>query len=122
MNKDEEPKIYGTETVTFGDRPAATIATVAKETVQLFKYIDETVATRIKEDMYVNDVATGAGSVKAVEQLEAIIGKMLSKGHFILKGSVKSVDETEENLALLGTGEVGRVLGAPWDPGADVCG
>ena len=64
MNEDEEPKIYGTATVTFGDKPAAAIAAVAiRETVELFKHIDETTATRIKEDMYVDDVATGAQSV-----------------------------------------------------------
>ena len=52
--------------------------------------------------------------------MEANIGKMLSKGNFILKGSVKSGYVTEKNIALLGTGEVGRVLCTPWDPDADV--
>ena len=52
MNRDEEPKVYGTETVMFGDKPAAAIAAIAiRATVDLYKRIDETAASRIKEDM-----------------------------------------------------------------------
>ena len=62
--------------------------------------------------MYVDDVATGDDSIKAADELEVSIAKLLSEGNFILKGVVKSGDLSEESLALLGTGDVGRVLRA----------
>ena len=115
MNRDEEPKIYGTETVMFGDKSAAAIAAIAvRENVELYKHIDEKAASKIKDDMYLDDVATGDDSIEAAEELEVSIAKMLAKGNFILKGVVKSGDSSEESLALLGTGDVGRVLGAEW--------
>ena len=120
MKLDEEPKTYGTETVAFGDRPSAAITTVAiRETAELYKHIDETAAQKIKEDMYVDDIATGASTTAEVEVLKKNITAILGKGGFRIKGFVMSGDTSEESLGLLGSGDVSRVLGICYDPERD---
>ena len=120
MKLDEDPKTYGTETVAFGDRPAAAITTVAlKETAELYKYIDNSAAEKIKEDMYVDDIATGGLTKEEVEILKRNIIAILAKGGFRIKGFVMSGDSCEVSLSLLGSGEIGRVLGIGWDPTRD---
>ena len=120
MKLDEEPKIYGTETVAFGDRPAAAITTVAiKETAEIYAHIDEVAAQKIKEDMYVDDIVTGSTNVDKVETLKVNIKAILEKGGFHIKGFVMSGDTSEDLLSLLGTGEIGRVLGVGYDPTKD---
>ena len=37
-----------------------------------------------------------------------------------MKGFVSTGDVSEENLAILGTGDLGRVLGIGWEPGRDI--
>lgn len=120
MKSNEKPKTYTTETMMFGDKPAAAISAIAlKETAELYKYIDEEAATKIKEDMYVDDIATGDSSVEKVERLKENITTILGKANFHVKFFVTSGDQVQENIAMLGTGEVGRVLGIGWDPATD---
>ena len=45
---------------------------------------------------------------------------MSAKANFKVKGFVRSGDNSERSLSLLGTGELGRVLGVGWDPKKDV--
>ena len=116
-----EIKIYGTNTVQFGDRPAAAIATIAvKKTAELYKPWNPKAAQRIIEDSYVDDIATGEDDVESVKELQSGIEAILEKGGFKLKGFVMSGDSSEESLSLLGTGELGRILGIGWDPSRDV--
>ena len=119
--KTEQPiKTYGTETVTFGDKPAAAISAVAiQETAEAFKHIDKNAANKLKDEMYVDDIVTGDSNSKNVDVLKESIKEILSKGGFFVKGFVQSGDTSKENLALLGTGEVGRVLGICWNPEHD---
>ena len=120
MKLDETPKIYGTEVVQFGDKCAAAITTVAmRETAHLFKHIDEEAADKILHESYVDDFATGAEDTAKTKKLTANITLILAKGGFHIKGWTMSGDTSEEHLALLGTGEVGRVLGVGWSPPTD---
>ena len=89
------------------------IAAIAiREAVELYKHIDVKATSKIKEYMHVDDVATGDDSIEAADELEVNRAKLLSKGNFVLKGVVKSGNLSEQNLALLGTSYVGRVLEA----------
>ena len=120
MKTDEEPKTYGTQVVAFGDRPAAAITTVAiQETADLYSHIDQEASKKIKDDMYVDDLATGASTNKEVERLQRNMTIIMAKGGFNFKGFVKSGDSSDDILALLGCGEIGRVLGIYWDPKLD---
>ena len=120
MKLDVEPCTYGIEKVMFGDRPAATIAAVAlAETAEIFKHIDENASKKIKEDTYVDDILTGADSIEEVNVLKNNITTILSKGGFERKGFVTSGDNDENDVSLLGSGNIGRVLGVGYVPGPD---
>ena len=120
LDTDEEPRVYGPTRVMFGDRPAAAIsAHCIRETADTYKHIDEEAAEKIKQDMYVDDLTSGADTKKDIERLKLKIVEILAKGGFEIKGFVVSYDDSPETLALLGTGEIGRVLGIRFDPTKD---
>ena len=51
---------YGFATVTFGDRPAATLLELGKDiTVEAGHDIDPVAAKKLKQDSYVDDFCTG---------------------------------------------------------------
>ena len=121
LQVDRDPRIYGIETVNFGDKSAAAIAGVAlRETAEIFKHIDIDASNKIKNESYVDDILSGGESNEEVKTLKKNIREILSKGGFEIKGFVMSGDTKEEDLAMLGTGEVGRVLGVGWKPENDV--
>ena len=113
-------KTYGINRVMFGDTPAACITTVAiRETANTFKHIDKVAAEKIVNDSYVDDIITGADTREEVECLKENIPKIVSKGGFEMKGQVTNGDNSEKSLSILGTGDIGRVLGVCWDPASD---
>ena len=113
-------KVYRTNTVQFGDRPAATIASIAvKKTAELYKDDNPKAAQIIIEDSYVDDIATGDENHGMVDAIQEGIEKILEKAGFKVKGFCRSGDSSEASLSLLGTGELGRVLGIGWDPERD---
>ena len=121
MKTDEQPKIYGPVRVMFGDKPAAAISSVAiQETADIYNNINEEASDKIKKDSYVDDVTTGSDSTKETNILKRDMEVILSHGGFKMKGWVQSGDSCEVTLSLLGTGEVGRVLGISWNPTTDV--
>ena len=120
MEVDRPPTIYGFNRVTFGDKPAGAICAAAVQlTADTYSHIDKDAAMKIKRDGYVDDIATGAETMERIDEIEKNISKILSKGNFFPKGFVKSGDRSAEKLALLGSGDIGRVLGLPWDPETD---
>ena len=87
LDPTKEPKIYGPTRVMFGDRPAAAISTVCiKETAETFKHIDEKAAEMINDDMYVDDLTSGAESTDDIEERKKGITEILIKGGFEIKG------------------------------------
>ena len=120
LDVDVKPKVYGVDTVMFGDKPAAAIsATAISQTAEMFKYIDEDAALKIQNDIYVDDITTGASNVADANNLKIKIKEILGLGGFYVKGFVMTGDTAEESISLLGTGEVGRILGIGWIPGED---
>ena len=120
LDSSQETKVYGPTRVMFGDRPAAAISTVCiKETAETFKHIDQKAATMIDEDIYVDDLTSGSETLEEIQQRKEGISQILIKGGFEIKGFVTSYDDSPETLALLGTGEIGRILGVRWDPTKD---
>ena len=73
----------------------------------------------IKEDTYVDDIATGADTVEAADVLMQNVELILKNGKFNLKGYILSGDTSKEKVELVGSGDVGRVLGVRWCPGTD---
>ena len=113
-------KTYGPTRVMFGDKPAAAITAEAiKETANIYRYIDEDSAEKIENETYVDDMASGANTIEDIKRMKEKIPEILSKGGFRVKGFVTTGDNTKEALSLLGSGDVGRVLGVSWHPKND---
>ena len=93
---------YGLETVMFGDRPAAAIATVAvQNNARIYKHINKKAAEKIISDSYVDDVVTGEDDVESMESLKDGIESILARGGFKVKGFVTTGDVSKETLLLL---------------------
>ena len=121
MNVDQDFKTYGLDRVMFGDRPAAAVTAVAiRETAEVHKDVNPEAAEKIVKDTYVDDVTTGTDDKENVPILTRDITIIMKKGGIEMKGFVVSGDTSPEALALLGSGEIGRVLGVNWAPSPDV--
>ena len=121
MESTADIKVFGIETVNFGDKPAAAIATIAvRKTAETYFDMNPEAAEKIINDSYVDDIATGVDKIEDVEPLKEAIQEILSRGGFPIKGFVSTGDKSEESLALLGTGDLGRVLGIGWEPERDI--
>ena len=121
LDQNKPVETYGIETCMYGDRPAASIATVAiQKTARIYEDVNKKAAEKIIEDSYVDDMATGDEDVQSTEILKDGIQSILAKGGFRVKGFVTSGDVSKETLSLLGAGDFGRVLGIGWQPEKDV--
>ena len=107
---DEPPKIYATDCVNFGDKPAGCIAlTCVRETAELYSSIDPEAAQKLKDDGYVDDVASGAEDEEAAKRVSMNMNKIVEMGGFKFKSTVMSGD----------AGDPRRVLGTGWDTEKD---
>ena len=83
MNLNEEPSTYGFVKVTFGDRPAGAICSVAlKETAEIYKHIDEDAAAKLKEDSSCDDVVTGDEKRQRIDKMKVSIPEIIGKRSF----------------------------------------
>ena len=118
-------KIFGFQTVSFGDRPAAAFLEIAiRRTAQCHTSIDPLAAERICNDRYVDDLATGGSPAEVSRfkgkeitdcQFDGTIPTILAKGSLRLKVMVSSGETDPNKISKLG----GKVLGLPWDPSTD---
>ena len=58
-----------------------------------------------------DDLTSGCDSTQEIEVRKKGIREILKKRGFEIKGFVTSYDNSHDTLALLGTGEIGRILG-----------
>ena len=115
-------------TVSFGDKPAAVFLEIAiKKIAELNEEIDPIASTRIRDDRYVDDFATGGtpeevsrfvGNEQDDFQCDGTFSTILSQGSFRLKAMVASGETNQEKIKKIG----GKVLGVGWNPSTDtVC-
>ena len=67
-----------------------------------------------------DDLATGDKDKKSCVRLKEDIARILGECGFKMKGFVISGDSSSECLSLLGTGDIGRILGIGWKPFEDM--
>ena len=119
-DSESDIKVYAFQTVTFGDRPAGCIATLAlRETADMFGSIDPVAAQSLKRETYMDDVVSGANSRKEAEVRIENLRKIASLGGFNFK-EFRTSGKSFEEVKLLGSGQMGRVLGLCWDPLRDM--
>jgi len=99
-----EPKVYKTRTVNFGDKPAGCVAlTAVRATSDLYSFVDEEAAEKLKDDNYCDDIASGAESKEEALRVSEDMNKIVSYGGFSFKSTVMSGDDREP-MKILGTG------------------
>ena len=124
-NLDNQWKVFGFRTVSFGDRPAAAFLEIAiRRTAEMHKAIDPVASQRIQNDRYVDDLSTG-GSPDEVHrfvgdehedfQCNGTIPSILAQSSLRLKVLVSSGESNPLKIAKLG----GRILSIDWNPTID---
>ena len=118
-------RIFGFNTVSFGDRPAAAFLEIAiRRTAHLNQHIDPLASRRVIEDRYVDDLSTGGtpsevnrfmGKPTVDMQHDGTIPQILSKGSLRLKVMVFSGESDPCKIKKLGS----KILGVGWHPQTD---
>ena len=118
MNVCEEPDTYVIQRVSFGDKPSATIATVAlRKTAQMRNEVPPEAAKIILENTYMDDIIDSVRDKRKARSTTRDIEKLIDKGRFKVKGCIDSKDEmlvpNDKNAA------AEKVLGVAWNPVED---
>ena len=110
MEIEREPDVYVITSVSFGDKPAGNIATLAlRKTAETGKETHPKAVSAIQNSTYVDDIIDSVGSLNEAKELTEDIDKLLQPGGFEIKHwtvhsegeSLKSIHESD---ASLGTG------------------
>ena len=122
MRTNEDPKTYCMKVVNMGDRPSATIATVAlKKTAELGKDQFPKAASTIQQNVYVDDILESVQTLDKARTHAREIDQLIKPGNFILKKWVFSgegLDTDDEEWPGKESSE--KVLGISWNPKRDV--
>ena len=129
MEQNKKPDIYKLMTVSFGDKPAGTIASLAlRKTAELSAPQFPTAAATISENSYVDDILSSFDDEEEANAVTAEIDLVLSKGSFVIKewitsSSAPSVTSSAAKQIFAGSAdaasEVSKVLGVVWNPQKD---
>ena len=91
MNVSEEVDTYVIQRVSFGDKPSATIATVAlRKTAQMGKEVRPEAAKIILENTYMDDIIDSVRDKRKARSTTPDIEKLIDKGRFKVKGWIFS--------------------------------
>ena len=114
-----EPDQYALTTVTFGDKPGGSIATVAmRKTAEMSETTHPRESDIIQNESYVDDILSSVSEESEVLNLTTGIDAVLKKGNFIVKHWVTNADlsefpESKKGNILLSTSPEKR-LGIWW--------
>ena len=106
--------------VSFGDRPASTIATAAlRKTTKMGQDIYPATVKTVLRNTYMDDILDSVDSIEKAKYITTNIEELIKKGAFQTKGWIMSGDLTEPSDASMSAqltvnGE--KVLGVGWDP------
>jgi len=124
-NPVEEIKVYELLTLTYGTAPASFLATRAiHELADLEENNFPLGAEIARRDLYMDDLITGADSIKEAEMIRDQVATLLLKGGFPLRKwasnhqeLLRSISEqiADNNLFELDKGEVAKTLGVKWN-------
>ena len=108
--EEQEPQIYTTETINFGDKAAGAVAmTALRQTADLYRNVDGEAAEKLKRDAYVDDITSGADSKEDARRVSSNMEIIANHGGFRFKSTTMTGDKVDP-LKVLGTG---------WDPEKD---
>ena len=120
-DKSREPDQYVLTSLTFGDRPSGSLATIAlRYTADMFKEKYPLVATMINKNTYVDDVLSSVPSLKEAHKLILNTEGVLSHGGFKIKHWTVSGDSSNLSDINLTDSPIEKVLGMYWTSELDI--
>jgi hypothetical protein len=112
--KTEEPAVYVTTTVNFGDKPADCVAqTAVRETARLYRHLNEAAAELIQHSTFCDDTLGGGDTREEAQRISDGMDKIVEMGGFSYKDRVMSGDKREAGS------EPRKVMGLGWDEQQD---
>ncbi|XP_020910817.1 uncharacterized protein LOC110248612 [Exaiptasia diaphana] len=122
MNTDRTPDTYVIQRVSFGDKPSATIATMAlRKTAEMGSQQYPDAATIVQHNTYMDDIIESTADIPTAHKLTQDIENLIIKGGFRLKDWIYSRDSINSEKALPHEPNAAteKVLGVIWDPVKD---
>ena len=121
-----EPDVYVKTVLTFGDKPAPTMAQIAlRKTAEEAKEAFPRAAQVIQDNTYMDDICNSVPTKEEARDLTRDIDSVLETGGFKVKGWVSNKVETlevpkeEQKAATFLQGTVEKVLGVVWNSNTD---
>ena len=116
--EDREPDVYVMTALSFGDRPAAAIASLAlQKTAENCSEQYPDAATTIISNSYVDDIIDSFASKQTAEERVEQINTILATGGFKIKNWIVSGQQSEEDLSMFDdetANNDSKVLGVKW--------
>ena len=119
MVTDKAPDTYGIQRVSFGDKPSATIATMALcKTAEMGSEQFPDAAKIVKDNTYMDDIIESTIDLPTAQKLMQDIETLIIKGGFKLKEWIFSRDSSNGKMPIPNESNVAteKVLGVNWDP------
>ena len=121
MDTSREPDTYIIQTVSFGDKPAGTIATVAlRKTADMSQKKQPEAAEIVKNNSYMDDILDSVSGVEKARQSTEEITAVVSTGGFEMKGWVVSGESIDGgNIHIEQALDKEKAFGIAWSPRED---
>ena len=119
MVTDKAPDTYVIQRVSFGDKPSATIATMAfRKTAEMGSEQFPDAAKIVKDNRYMDDIIESTIDLPTAQKLMQDIETLIIKGGFKLKEWIFSRDSSNGKMSIPNESNVAtqKVLGVNWDP------
>ena len=124
MKEDRKPDIYAMTAVSFGDKPAGAIASLAlRKTAEMNSEEFPVASATIVKNSYVDDIISSFEDKTTARQVTSDIERVLAKGGFRIKEWVLSNETVEDKTQIMGDAPssdkedepMSKVLGIVWD-------
>ena len=119
MVTDKAPDTYVIQRVSSGDKPSATIATMAlRKTAEMGSEQYPDAAKIVKHNTYMDDIIKSTTHLPIAQKLMQDVETLIVKGGFKLKEWIFSRDSSNSKMSLPNESNVAteKVLGVNWDP------
>ena len=123
MDSSRQPDVYKINCVSFGDKPAGAIASLAlRKTAEMSQHEFPTASETIRNNSYVDDILGSYDSEEEANRISEEIDTILSKGGFSIKNWIKSSNDSDSTLQVCASTldsdtdtNLSKVLGVVWN-------
>ena len=126
METNRDPNVYVKTVLTFGDKPAPSMAQITlRKTAEQKIEVHPEAAETLKRDTYMDDICDSVTSLEKAEKLTDELDIVLAKGGFKVKGWVlnclemRNVNQSEQSFKVFEGASEEKVLGVIWNNSGD---